>query len=299
MSDNDEYAFWRNALAGNFGEMHDSDPQPGFYRTKGRDGIPLPVAIWRDGGKMIAVRNEEPVEADEVWTWCCRYPISHQTYKTVINGGEWPDMDGAIRASLKVPGRGHNEPPDERAMLLDQIESALAGVDRYAEITDPEEMGGAQSLRARLNELSGLADKHREKEKRPHLDAAKETDAKWMPLVKRPKEGADTLKASMQLFVNKNAAQQAAHRDRAATGDYQPPAGSPSPLIPDKIKGGYGRAASTRMRNKAKVTDQDQVYQYFRDDPAVQELLAQLAQRGTDRGLTVPGTQVTQEIVIT
>ena len=44
------HTYWQNALSGNFGAVHENDPQCGYYRMrKGRGGPWVPVAIWLEG----------------------------------------------------------------------------------------------------------------------------------------------------------------------------------------------------------------------------------------------------------
>jgi hypothetical protein len=90
----DTFAYWRNALVGSFGAIHENDPQPGYYRTKaGRDGRALPVAIWREtDGRVSAIRDGLPVDPSTIWTWCCLNPVTYETYVAVAERGEaWPE----------------------------------------------------------------------------------------------------------------------------------------------------------------------------------------------------------------
>ena len=95
------FEWWRNALAGAFGPVHENDPQPGYYRMRdGKGGAFVPVAIWHDGSGINALRGGRPVDPCSVWTWCCREPIAYETYVAVAERGEpWPDA---------VPAIGHN-----------------------------------------------------------------------------------------------------------------------------------------------------------------------------------------------
>ena len=62
----DAYSYWRDALAGVFGEVHDGDPQPGFYRTRFAKSAPwLPVAIWAEDGRVLCDVNGGSVDPDE------------------------------------------------------------------------------------------------------------------------------------------------------------------------------------------------------------------------------------------
>ena len=66
------YSWWRQALLGHFGPIHENDPQPGYYRMrKGRGGRWVPAAIWEDKDKSCLSCLVDCVERDafEVWTW--------------------------------------------------------------------------------------------------------------------------------------------------------------------------------------------------------------------------------------
>jgi hypothetical protein len=93
----DPYDWWREALQGRFGPIHEGDPRPGFYLRKlfGGKGAPLsPVAIWRNGNgeltamQMIIVRPTE-VNPNDVWTWAAGWPIPEELYRT-IERQTWP-----------------------------------------------------------------------------------------------------------------------------------------------------------------------------------------------------------------
>ena len=89
------YSWWRQALLGHFGPIHENDPQPGYYRMrKGREGRWVPAAIWADKDKLALSCVVDAVERDpfEVWTWVCRYPVTYETYVAVAERGEaWPE----------------------------------------------------------------------------------------------------------------------------------------------------------------------------------------------------------------
>src|SRR6202030_1659522 len=73
----------------------------------------------------------------------------------------------------------------------------LVGVPEYKGIESDEQAARGQSLRSALTALSGKADKIRVAEKEPHLQASRDVDAKYMPLVTLAKEGADTIRAEL------------------------------------------------------------------------------------------------------
>ncbi|MEI6572487.1 MAG: hypothetical protein WCO61_02965 [Alphaproteobacteria bacterium] len=99
------YPWWRQALLGKFGPVHENDPQCGYYRMRqGRGGPWLPVAIWRevageseitgisDSGKLVCLVDGKERDAYEIWTWVCRYPVPYETYVAVAEQGQaWPE----------------------------------------------------------------------------------------------------------------------------------------------------------------------------------------------------------------
>lgn len=98
-----DYRYWRDALAGDFGPVHDGDPQPGFYRAKvlpGRDSPWTPIAIWPEAdGSLVAMKHmyvvERPliVPAEDVWTFCCDNPIPEIAYRAKAELGQpWPSV---------------------------------------------------------------------------------------------------------------------------------------------------------------------------------------------------------------
>lgn len=321
-----DYTFWQRALSGDRDQNIDlNQPQCGFWRRWVRDtenpkvkrGVA--VAIWKDGdGQLRCVETlhgkAKPGDHDRavaVWPWCAE-PISEDTYRAVAERGEnWPDQDATVAEQIAP---GHNNPPEDPAELLkEQIENAEKGVDAYATIESDEALKQAQSLRARLLELRGEADKTREAEKRPHLEASKAVDAKWMPLVKAAKAAADRVSGYITDALNAIARreaeerrlaeaerlrqeQEARERDATLNAPDAPPAAAPEPApsaVPTQIKGAYGRAASVKIvQVVTEVTDYDALYQHFKGDDDVKALLKTKAQRAVTAGYQVPGVTV-------
>lgn len=315
-----DYTYWQRALAGNFGPVHDSDPQPGFWRKRTHRAGPFtPVAIWEDGGKMVALVNGKEADASELWTYVCRYPILESWYHDKVAGRPWPDEDKFVNDSF-VPPMGDNGPPDDTELLKGQIDAAAAGAEDYRDILTDETASKAQSLRSRLLELSGEADKKREALKKPFFEAGKAVDAKFQPLVKAAKAAADAIRDALGAHETRKAraaeaerkaaeeirikAEREATKARAAAelagkpvpapaAPPQPPEPTPAPVA--AIRGAYGRAASIKLVRVAKVTDQDALYTGLRTHKELIELMAKLAQRATDAGITLPGVEIEEQ----
>lgn len=320
-----DYTYWQNALAGTFGAVHDGHPQPGFYRKRtGKAAGYVPVAIWEQDGAMIATVDQKSADANEIWTYCCDKPITEAEYHKRVETGRWSDEDASVTASLSPPPArmGDNNPPaDPLEDLQGQIDTALAGLVDYAAVSSDEAASKAQSLRSRLLELSGDADKRRETLKRPHLEAGRAVDEAWNPLVKMAKAGADALRAAISAFETaEKRKRDAAEAERArlaavaakeaervrleaeAAGRPAPeppppaPVPEPAPAPSTQVRGAYGKAASKKVVKKARVVDYAVATAAMVTHPELRALVDKLAQRAVDAGVTVAGVEFEEVI---
>lgn len=320
-----DYTYWQNALAGEFGPVHDGDAQPGFWRKRtSRSGPFVPVAVWEQDGKLVALCDGKEAVPADLWTYICRYPVTEDAYYSRVATGRWTDEDEGVAQSLAPPSAGHNAPPQGEAETLEsQIDAASSNAEAYAEITDDETAAKAQSARSRLLELSGQADKRREALKRPHLEAEKAIDGLWQPLVKKAKEAADGLRKAIaahetrkfkeaeKVRLAEEAKARAAETERkrllaeqlAAHPEAPPPPEPPKPepiQVPQPpaqttIRGAYGRGAAVKEVKRAVVNDQDAAYAFLKTHKEMKDLVAKLAQRAVDAGYEVPGVTVSIE----
>ncbi|MER9912848.1 hypothetical protein NKJ71_19670 [Mesorhizobium sp. M0050] len=299
-----------------------STPEEGWFRVKSKEGPLDPVVIWQDGDQWFALRGIEPDrrqvrDVEELWTYCCRHPISFETYEAVAeNGAPWPDVDATVHSQRRGPPKPGDNAGDrsESEMLADDIKAALDQLRQYKAIADDEQAGKAQSLRARLNELSGKADKIREKLVRPHLDAQKEINGEWQPLVKDAKGGADALRKTLEGYETKKlqarrAAEEAARKaeedaaNREAemsfvAGEPEPevtaPAAAPTTAAaPDQIRGAYGKAASVKaVTEVVEITDIDALFGFLKTHRELVDKMFDLAKRAHGAGHSVPGVRI-------
>ncbi|WP_146617824.1 hypothetical protein [Rhodoplanes serenus] len=276
----------------------------------------VPVAIWGDAGALWCKVEGSVYGGDRVaLAWQrINLPITEEVYRAVAERGEpWPDIDPTVADQIRA-GIGGNQPPqDEAEILREQIDAARAGIAEYASIGDDEACNRAQSLRARLLELGSKADKIREREKRPHFDAAKAVDARFMPLVKDAKDGADRLRRVMEAYMTAKAKREAeerriaeqarlaeeAKRRASEPGPVQPPAPElppPAARASAPIRGAYGRAASIKpVIVITDVTDWPALLAYYSDHPEVRALVRRLADRAVAAGEAVPGVATEEQ----
>ncbi len=307
------------ALAGSNPITHESEPRCGYFKRRLHKGGPwVPAAIWHDeNGTMVCAVNGHKRDPQDEWTWLCGQPVPYDDYQHHIKNGHWPNTD----ETLIENGTGSNQGPadDSPEGIEDQINSALAGVEKYAEITDDETAATAQTLRDRLLTLRGMADKTRETAVRPHLDAQKEINGIWQPLVKAAKAGADAIRTSLTAHENRKLKVEQEQRRKAeeaqrkaeeeqrkkeaeaekagkpAPEPASAPEPEPAPEPKTQIKGGVGRAASVTMVKVAHVEDQDAAYTFMKEHKELAELIQKLAQRAVDAGYEVPGVRVDEE----
>lgn len=212
------YDFWQAALKEphKIGSpdlpVHDGHPQPGFYRMpEGKDMIP--VAIWRNReGKIIAKRGFQIVpKADEIWTWCCRNPVSEKSYRDVMDGGAWPDDPPAKKEPAKQVATkaepqqepaliGHNMPDDpfEALKLEYQGELEIAKELLASPVKDSDHADKIANFSKRVSAISNKADNLFKVEKQPFLDGGRAVDDKWREL----REDAKALSAKLKRHID-------------------------------------------------------------------------------------------------
>jgi hypothetical protein len=91
----DRYAYWKQALGGNFvGWDHPDSPWDGFWRWRpGRSGLWEPVATFLHAGEPTALfeRKSKSLKAIEVWMMCAFNPVTEEQYRHAVIHGNWWD----------------------------------------------------------------------------------------------------------------------------------------------------------------------------------------------------------------
>ncbi|GLK69219.1 hypothetical protein [Hansschlegelia plantiphila] len=315
--------WWRAALAGNFGPISDGVPHAGFYRTR-RKGQPWePVAIWADDASpdgWIALKGATRVSAIDLWTWCCRNPVSEEAYRRAAAGDGWADEPPAA----PEPGIGHNSGSGDP---VDAIRAELAGEEEMAAelLAKPiEDQAGVDKTAIwakRIGDLAAKAEKSRVAEKEPHLEAGRAVDAKWKPVVEDAKALAAKLKGHATPFLiaqkraeeerasaaaaearrireEADAAARAARADdeaeqaRIAEMERQAAAADQAAVAKNATAGRTGARIALRTETKVIVTDFAAAAGHYvaaRHADLV-ELIGRLASRDVKAGAEIPGT---------
>ncbi|TBZ84202.1 hypothetical protein E0H53_22090 [Rhizobium leguminosarum bv. viciae] len=194
------WTWWQNALAGTIGPIHDGDPQQGYYRTRFKDKPWEPVAIWFEDGKWHAMRGDRQVDASDIWTWCCRNPITYEAYTKAIEGAGWDDEPEA-------PAIGHNLPSDPFEALQIEFAPEREQAEAFMKkpITTQAEADRAAIWSKRLSTIAKKATDLHKVEKQPHLDAGRNVDNKWRELKEEPDAISKKLKRHMDAFLQEEA----------------------------------------------------------------------------------------------
>ncbi|SOC45723.1 hypothetical protein SAMN05892877_117112 [Rhizobium subbaraonis] len=208
------WAWWQNALKGNFGPMHEGQPEQGYYRTRFKGGQWEPVAIYYPEGsdQIVAYRNGKEVDPGEAWNFCRTNPITYDAYVKAMDGKGFDDEPALATI-------GDNSGSDDP---FDQIAQELAGEKEMAEeflrseIKTQADADKAGIWSKRLSDLAKRADNHRIVEKEPHLAASKAVDDKWRGPVGEAKDLSVALKRHIEPFLIAKKREEEARARKAA-----------------------------------------------------------------------------------
>jgi hypothetical protein len=319
----DRWTWWRNALAGKVGPIHDGDPQQGYYRVRPKDGQWEPVAIFYPEGsdQIVAYRAGKEVDADRIWTWACRNPISYEAYDKAINGGGFDDEPP------RAPGIGDNSgeaDPFDALRIEFEGEAEQAREFLKSEVKTQSDADRAGIWSKRLSDISKRADGQREVEKAPHLAASRAVDDRWRPLVNDPKDLATKLKRHVETFMiaqkraeearARAAAEEAARLRREAEEAAAAQRLAPEPdeqaeaeraelirraqeaekaaEVRNATAGRTGARVALRTDKRARIVDFDACLAALKDRPEIVDAVQSLANRAVKSGFSLPGVEV-------
>jgi|GEM_PF-1968812 len=301
----DQYDFWRRRLKGEVIPIHDGECQAGFYRVRSRDKTTWrTVAYWfKDGALRCRLDGVDIDEqrAMELWTYASKNPITHEVFKIVSAGGAWPDLHEGVTADrLNSQGAADED-------SFEGLQDRIADLARDAEkliatggAKSQDEADRASDLANRLGELWKKADTARAAEKKPHDDAGKAVQAKWLPVI----TAADIYKRIKAAVItpflvaedNKRREAEAEARkaaEEAAKSGQPAPVPPPAAVAPVKAGSGGRRSVALRTVKDVEIADRAAVLAYFADGQGMTEYLQTCAEKAVRAGVTVPGTKVT------
>ena len=269
--------------------FHDGFPQPGLYSIFG-GGDPVRI-IEVEGNVLVLVSEAVSDEPNQVWLKCGRNDVSFEAYNCRVETGRWP---GA--AVQSTPGIGDNQPPDypPEDLLPMEVEKAKEWLATVGfELKSDVDAHNAANRADAISKLRLKVEKVHEEEKAPHLTTCKEIDSRFLPKVKAGNVVIKALKDAITRYDFKKREELLAKLKKVVELCADPGSASvvtPPPAAPISY-GNVGRKVSVKAKPLAKIIDQDAVYQFFRDDPAVVELLQKLAQRSVDSDIVPAGVE--------
>lgn len=186
----DEFQNWRDALAGKDVALNADTPHSGYYKMRSsKDGPYVPVAIWTKDGKQIARVADKVRDPLEIWTYIAKNPVSKDAAKYAFENGTWPGDIGHNSGDLTLA--------DEIAETVGQSLEWL----KSSGVKDKTTMDMAANYRAKLLDLAKKADAERDGKVRPHLDAQRQINAEYKPLVDSAKTAADTVRTALSKYM--------------------------------------------------------------------------------------------------
>jgi len=303
----DQYDFWRRRLAGEIIPIHDGEPQAGFYRVRNREKTNWrTVAYWfKDGALRCRIDGADIEEqrAMEMWTYASKNPITHEVFKSVSEGGAWPDLHEGVTADrINSAGAADEDTFDG---LQDRISDLARDAERLivaGAAKSQDEADRASDLANRLGELHKKADIARAAEKKPHDEAAKAVQAKWLPVLGI----AEVFKMLKSRVITpflvaedqkRRAAEDAARKAATEAAKAGQPIPEPPPAASAPVKAGSGgrRSVALRTVKVVAIADRAAVLAFFADNQMITDALQTLAEKATRAGVMVPGTTVTDE----
>ncbi len=101
-----DYKWWRASLDGQAPDIHEDQPQCGFYQRRLVKGGPwMSVGIWRDSGskRLRAQQGGKEIESDKIWTWVAKHPITHDEFMHLEAVRKYAEAHGGPEADPETP----------------------------------------------------------------------------------------------------------------------------------------------------------------------------------------------------
>lgn len=298
----------------------DSNVECGWYKHKqGAYGATVPVAIWLENGDLTAAAGFKPTpwpmpEVRNAWRWLCKNPIPYEEYEAAIKAGKFPSITAAPAPTAPdapssdgvsvVPiGIGHNRPPPEEIIGIENFKAAieeqvaeddtwLKGFEKTG--LDDTSVKEAGPRWERLCALFRHAEKAREEETAPLYKRWQEALTKWAFTKK-----ADNLAKRMRKMMTDYANKERVRREAAVTA--QVAKGVPVSEIkkpePVRIEGATRAVPLPRaapIKRIVVITDYSKLLEFLKERPAVKAAVLAEAQAIFDAtgSEDLPGTKI-------
>lgn len=319
MTANDEWDFWKQALAGEKPPVHADVVQSGFYKIRdGKNGPWLPVMIrMQDGNLRCRVGDNSDADPYKIWTYCAGNPITKDDAKHAFDKGVFPG---------DAPTIGDNS--GDRS-LVEQLRDYVSGTLEWLKgrmIADKKTADQAANRRAEVLRLKGLVEKEWNAKALPHDTALSQLKVAYDAPVKDAEAVNKALREAATAFAKAEekrlqdeqnakyeaerrateAARKAIEDQRAKELRDDPIAAMtspepelpmpPPPPAPVKVAmgGQVGRVSGLRSYWEAEITDHKAALAHYANHPDVVALILKLAKadvKASKGSATIPGVR--------
>lgn len=233
------YADWRAELAGGARTAPVNVAPLGYYRFRSAAGM-MPLAVYDEPGvgPVYKIGPDDDREVDPAF--CERVfsrakAVSVEDYWHRINSGSWPDEvrvpapKPAAAPADEITANPDNPHADQRnstddLVIKDQIAELLREEAAWIKliggaITTQDQADRQVGFRDAFLALQSSAEKARTAEKKPHLDAGRDVDKRWKPVVDKANWAKIDAEARPQAFLKAERARLLAEATAAAAAD--------------------------------------------------------------------------------
>lgn len=275
-----DLTYYKSALAGKPLPISADHPQAGYYRVRrGKDKPYEPVVIYPKDGEMLCKVGHEFVEWTEVWNWCADKPVTKDDYRVAFETGSWP---GDVEVSAAIgDNSGDVSLMDEVADYMETARSWGKGIDQKA--VDKTIADMAANYASQLGTLAGKLDKERKEKIAPHLEAQREVNGIYNPIIEEAKSLVKSLKQITGVWLR--AEDEKRRKELAATSIAQEEV--------ERVKAGgqRGRRVGLRTVIKYEAEAEEQVLAWAlaeRHEDMLRRAI-DLAEAAMKGGASVPG----------
>jgi hypothetical protein len=259
----DDYGYYYAALDHQEGEpwpdFDKARPPNGFYRHRShaiaiwrKDGTCFAKETWFDDGKLVTRMHDREAEIGEgLFSYCAQRPITHEAYSAFLHEGRWPEeVEPSALSNLPA------DPAEALPLQLDDlIERANAYIRDIKQVTSQEQADKISNFGVLIADIEKRAETQRQEEKRPHLEAERQVDAKWRPLIDRAGMVKRNLKALLTSFLTAKRRRAEEEQRRVNESMGLPPDTAPSRAQPSQTTAGTVGRVSLRTRKVFVIID--------------------------------------------
>lgn len=206
------HRYWELALAGRADLWDGPDPlmhpapQPGYYKTRYRDGWE-PVMI-NSQGKAVLGQHRLVLAAEEAWRYCGANPVSYEAYAQAYETGRFPgEIEKPDLAADPSPGIGHNSGNGHGEIIEKALKAKGEALLALATVSgNPAAMSQAKAdelanWSSALLKYIGKLDSDRKAEKSRFVEEGRKVDKTYQPVIEELRDVRDMISQPLTAFA--------------------------------------------------------------------------------------------------